>query len=483
MGQIFISYRRDDRAGYVRALLSEMKHTFGDRQTFLDMESIDAGTDFAASIEQAVKSCEVLLVMIGPSWLNASGPLGRPRLHDPDDFVRLEILTAFRHNVPAIPVLVEEAIMPSEADLPECLEKLARLQAVRLTNARWDSDVARLFEALERLSEEPRLSRKYLEAATRADQGHWQDALRIFGEIAAEQPMFRDVGERVQTLRELDSEVSRRAPANARWRQTVMRWPIVSLLLFSLPPNVLAALFNFVYNERLIVAPMKLRGVPDVESLFWQSAALINGVGFPLGIVCFTYLAWPVRTALRRCRTTIEIPRNQLHSARRRCLQLGHIVALIGAGLWMAAGPFYPVMIGAMDSADFAYFILSLFFCGLIAATYPFFGVAWLSSHILYLGLVPPGSTSQEDEAGLNRLDQLQWRYLILAGALPMLAITVALVLSPMTASQTSSALLGVLGLAGIGGFVVSIWFFRLIQHDLAILRKVVRYSAEVQRK
>jgi hypothetical protein len=40
MGQIFISYRRNDTAGYVRALLSDMKHRFGDRQVFLDVEDI-----------------------------------------------------------------------------------------------------------------------------------------------------------------------------------------------------------------------------------------------------------------------------------------------------------------------------------------------------------------------------------------------------------------------------------------------------------
>lgn len=478
MGQIFISYRRDADAGYVRALLNEMKHTFGDRQTFLDTESIEARTDFARTIEQAIEACEVVLVMIGPRWLALTDRLGRQRLRNPDDFVRLEILTAFQHAIPVIPILVEDAVMPTEAELPEALEKLARLQAVRLSNARWDNDIARLFDSLERLSEEPRLSRQYLEAATCANQGHWQDALRIFETIESERPGFRDVRERLIVLRQLAAEVDRRLPAGGRWQQAALRFPILSMLLLSLPPNVLAALFNFVYNERLIVAPMVHRGVRDAESLFALCAALVNGIGFPLGIACLTYLAWPVRTALREGLSATVMPRARLVSARGRCLQLAHIAALIGAALWILAGPVYPVMIGTMDFADFAYFVSSLFFCGLIAATYPFFGVAWLCCHVLYLGLLQPGSTGAADEAELDRLDRLRWRYLIVAGALPMLAITVGLVLSPLTASHTSSALLGVLGLGGIGGFVLAIWFFRLIQNDLAVLRQLVWVSA-----
>jgi len=61
MDQVLISYRRDDAAGYVRALMSDMKHAFGIQQVFLDMQDIDAGSNFVSVIEKAVSHCVVLM--------------------------------------------------------------------------------------------------------------------------------------------------------------------------------------------------------------------------------------------------------------------------------------------------------------------------------------------------------------------------------------------------------------------------------------
>ena len=142
MGQIFISYRRDDTAGYVRALLSDMKHKFGDRQVFLDVEDIEAGSNFESIIENNLSNCEALLVIIGPQWLTATNSSGQRRLDVPSDFVRLEIVTALGRNITTIPVLVEDTTMPSEDDLPFDLKPLARLQGAPLSHTRWDDDAS-----------------------------------------------------------------------------------------------------------------------------------------------------------------------------------------------------------------------------------------------------------------------------------------------------------------------------------------------------
>ena len=66
------------------------------------MDSIEPGDDFAEVITEAVKSCAVLLVVIGARWLAAAGQDGR-RLDDPGDFVRLEIEAALARGVRVIP--------------------------------------------------------------------------------------------------------------------------------------------------------------------------------------------------------------------------------------------------------------------------------------------------------------------------------------------------------------------------------------------
>jgi hypothetical protein len=478
VGKIFISYRRSGSAGYVRALVNEIKRTFGESQAFLDMESIEAGADFAEVIEEAVRSAEVLLVVMGPEFLTVADERGRRRLEDPADFVRLEILTALQVGIPVIPVLLEDTPMPAPELFPEELGVLPRLQALRLSHARWDSDIDWLFRAIEVVTEEPRLARQYLTADTLAAQGRWREARDLLEAIAARRPAFRDVAERLQPLRRLAAGESRLGRNVRGWARFAARFPTPAMLAAVLAPNLLAAAFNHVYNWRVVIHPMQERGVAQAESLFLETSNLVNGIGFALGIAVFAYLSGPVRRALAGTEPVAgERPAEAGFSARRRCLTLGWWSALAGAALWLAAGPVYPILIGGMEWRDVGFFTASLFFCGLIASAYPFFGVTWLSSRVFYPGLVQPGAMLPEDFHELEKLERTSWNFLVLAGALPMLAIATGLVMSPFTQSTDNAFLLGILGLGGFGGFLAAIGLFRAIQGDLAVLKELASRS------
>ena len=114
----------------------------------MDVAGIEAGHDFRKVIDLHVAFCGVLLPMIGKVWTDATDKQGRRRLDDPMDFVRLEIASALKRDIPLIPVLVQRANMPSVEQLPMDLETFAYRNAVELTHARWDSDVQVLVKAL-----------------------------------------------------------------------------------------------------------------------------------------------------------------------------------------------------------------------------------------------------------------------------------------------------------------------------------------------
>jgi hypothetical protein len=148
-GGVFISYRRDDSAGHVGRLHQDLTEHFGAARVFKDLESISPGEDFVSTIEKAVGSCAVFLVVIGRQWLELKDRDGGRRLDSPRDFVHMEIAAALRRGVTIIPVLVEGATMPGEDALPPPLARLARLNAVELSDSRWQYDVEQLIEALE----------------------------------------------------------------------------------------------------------------------------------------------------------------------------------------------------------------------------------------------------------------------------------------------------------------------------------------------
>jgi tetratricopeptide (TPR) repeat protein len=150
--RIFISYRREDTSGHVLALLPALRKHFGDR-IFKDTDNIPPGEDFVKFIKRELDSCSVLLAIIGRDWLKVQDPrLKRRRLDDPDDFLRVEVSTALRSDrIRVIPVLVERGTMPTAADLPADLAELPNRNALELSDARWESDVQLLIQAIQRV--------------------------------------------------------------------------------------------------------------------------------------------------------------------------------------------------------------------------------------------------------------------------------------------------------------------------------------------
>ncbi len=114
----------------------------------MDVNAIQPGRDFRKAIDDSIHECSVLLAIVGRDWLESKDALSRRRLDDEADFVRLEIASALRRDIPVVPVLVRGAKMPRAEQLPADLRELAYRNAVELTHARWKSDVQVLIQAL-----------------------------------------------------------------------------------------------------------------------------------------------------------------------------------------------------------------------------------------------------------------------------------------------------------------------------------------------
>lgn len=151
MAHIFISYRRDDSAGYVGHLREKLGDHFGHDAIFRDIDTIEPGEDFVEAIENAVGACEVLIAVIGKQWLTITDPNGQRRLDNPHDFVRLEIATALQRNIRVIPALVGGAAMPLATDLPEDIQALARRNAQEISDRSFQYDVKNLIRVIEKV--------------------------------------------------------------------------------------------------------------------------------------------------------------------------------------------------------------------------------------------------------------------------------------------------------------------------------------------
>jgi hypothetical protein len=154
MSLVFISYRREDSAGFAGRLHESLERRLGEGEVFRDVDALQPGQDFVDAINARLLNCKACLVLIGREWLEAKDDAGRRRLEQDDDYVRLEIAAALaRPGVLVIPVLVEGVSMPTSLVLPESIRALSRRQAVTLRDETWDTDVDRVAAALR---QEPR---------------------------------------------------------------------------------------------------------------------------------------------------------------------------------------------------------------------------------------------------------------------------------------------------------------------------------------
>ena len=150
-GTIFINYRKDDSSWNALALYNELQKYFAKEQIFKDFNTILPGDDFTISIQNALLKCDVLLVVMGKSWLGMKDAKGNRRLDDPDDFVRIEIATALERNVQVIPVLFDDIPMPTVDELPANMKTLVRRQFVEIETKRFEDDVRNLADAIRKV--------------------------------------------------------------------------------------------------------------------------------------------------------------------------------------------------------------------------------------------------------------------------------------------------------------------------------------------
>jgi GAF domain-containing protein len=153
--KIFLSYRREDSAAAAGRLSDRLVLELGDSSVFMDVDGIPYGVDFVERLEKEVASCNVLLAVIGPRWLEIADEAGDRRLDNPNDFVRVEIATALRRRISVIPILLDGTKIPRVDRLPANLKGLARRNGLDVRQASFHSDVSRLVGQLKATIQSP----------------------------------------------------------------------------------------------------------------------------------------------------------------------------------------------------------------------------------------------------------------------------------------------------------------------------------------
>jgi hypothetical protein len=146
--RVFINYRGGDTGANGALLHTDLTRRFGEHHVFLDAASIPAGANYVTTLLQCVRSAQMVLAVIGPHWLSATDDTGRRRIDNPDDWIRRELAEAFAAGIRVIPVLTDDATLPTESELPADIAVLSCCQYRHLRRREHATDLERIADDL-----------------------------------------------------------------------------------------------------------------------------------------------------------------------------------------------------------------------------------------------------------------------------------------------------------------------------------------------
>jgi hypothetical protein len=129
MLRIVISYRRADSKAMAGRIHDCLVDRYGKEAVYMDVEDVPAGVDFRSHIGDAIKGAGLALAIVGQHWLGRRRA-GESRIQREEDPIRAEIETILSAGIPIIPVLVDDARMPSPQELPESIRAFTYRNAV-----------------------------------------------------------------------------------------------------------------------------------------------------------------------------------------------------------------------------------------------------------------------------------------------------------------------------------------------------------------
>jgi serine/threonine protein kinase/CHAT domain-containing protein/tetratricopeptide (TPR) repeat protein len=151
MNTLFLSYRRGDSPDTVTLIHDRLAARFRHWTIFYDHKSIPPGEPFPEVLRRNVTTADIVLVIIGPRWLETL----HERTSQPGvDRVREEVRLALAAGHSVLPVTVGGTRMPTIADLTD-FPDICRLTELNGLQVRPDpdheADIAQLLTAIERL--------------------------------------------------------------------------------------------------------------------------------------------------------------------------------------------------------------------------------------------------------------------------------------------------------------------------------------------
>lgn len=259
------------------------------------------------------------------------------------------------------------------------------------------------------------------------------------------------------------------------WRQAARRFPVAAGLAVGFAPHLIATSFVYLYAQREIV-PL----LTEAQQEFWMTQKVIGWcLGYTLGGLAIVGLGRKMQAATTP-RDGRPPPKDLIDWARRRALSLDVFAASFGVAIWVMVAVMYVLtltLIGGLRLSSYLHVLMAQTIAGCIAVVYPALGSAIVSLRVFYPTILAKSPGDADDRRELKRLSDRAANILVLAGAIPLLA----LLLYALVGAE-SKLVVAALAVAGMLGLLIASKMSRAVQADVqALLQATTQTGASLQ--
>ncbi len=183
-----------------------------------------------------------------------------------------------------------------------------------------------------------------------------------------------------------DSVAYERPPRSSVVSKLARRAPFISLFGICLLSNAAGSIFNFAYNEGLIIRNLD---AAQTRAFWFVVSPIYNIIAYPIGLGATILLFLPLARCLRRLRAGESCPPEILTACRRRLINLPFYGVLINSLCWIPGAVFFPALVcwlGGDHMADFIWsqFVVSFTVSALLTTVQTFFLMETFLTRVLY---------------------------------------------------------------------------------------------------
>jgi len=252
------------------------------------------------------------------------------------------------------------------------------------------------------------------------------------------------------------------------------RFPFALGFLLVLLPHVLGSVVNVGYNALRIAERLR----PEQKATFHRLVFEYNAVTYPFCIVLMLALVLPLRRVRRELAGPEPPSAARVAAARRSVLRLPLWCVVLSCVGWLPGGVLFPFGIdrlaGPIAADVYHHFLISFTISGVIALTYSFFAMQYVSLRVLYPQLWTDArdvrATARAELAGIDR--RLAW-FQILAVLIPLSAAVLMVGVGPEEFTEgygTFRLLVTAMIALGMTGLGVAMVVSRRLHETLAAL-------------